>query len=113
MKYLFMGLIRVYQATLSLWLGPRCRFYPSCSNYGYESFRRHGTVRGLWLTSRRLVRCHPWNPGGVDEVPPAADRPRRWFRAPGRLTPSTSNDHATDAGSLTRKRVPPAQGARR
>jgi putative membrane protein insertion efficiency factor len=70
-KYLFMGLIRVYQATLSLWLGPRCRFYPSCSHYGYEAFRRHGTVRGLWLTMRRLVRCHPWNPGGIDEVPPA------------------------------------------
>ncbi len=71
MKYLFMGLIRIYQHTLSLWLGPRCRFYPSCSHYGYEAFRRHGTLRGLWLTCRRLVRCHPWNPGGIDEVPPA------------------------------------------
>lgn len=71
MKYLFMGLIRVYQHTLSLWLGPRCRFYPSCSHYGYEAFRRHGTVRGLWLTTRRVVRCNPWNPGGIDEVPPA------------------------------------------
>jgi putative membrane protein insertion efficiency factor len=71
MKYLFMGLIRIYQHTLSLWLGPRCRFYPSCSHYGYEAFRRHGTLRGLWLTARRLVRCHPWNPGGIDEVPPA------------------------------------------
>lgn len=113
MKYVFMGLIRAYQATLSLWLGPRCRFYPTCSHYGYEAFRQHGTVRGLWLTTRRVLRCHPWQSGGIDEVPPAKDRPRRWSRAPGRLTPSTSNDHATDAGSLTRTRVPPAQGARR
>jgi putative membrane protein insertion efficiency factor len=112
MKYLFMALIRVYQHTLSLWLGPRCRFYPSCSHYGYEAFRRHGTVRGLWLTSHRLVRCNPWNSGGIDEVPPAKDRPRRWCRTPGRLTNSTPTD-STDAGSSTRTRVPPAQGATR
>jgi putative membrane protein insertion efficiency factor len=112
MKYLFMGLIRVYQATLSLWLGPRCRFYPSCSHYGYEAFRQHGTLRGLWLTGRRLLRCHPWNPGGIDEVPPAKDRPRRWRRSTGTLAHSTPTD-TTDAGSSTRTRVPPAQGATR
>lgn len=75
MKYLFMGLIRLYQLTVSPLLGPVCRFYPSCSHYGYEAFRRHGTVRGLWLTVRRLLRCHPWNPGGLDPVPDR--RPRR------------------------------------
>lgn len=69
MKYLFMGLIRLYQWTLSAWLGPVCRFYPSCSHYGYEAFRVHGTLRGGWLTARRIVRCNPWNAGGVDFVP--------------------------------------------
>jgi putative membrane protein insertion efficiency factor len=50
-------------------LGPRCRFYPSCSEYSMESLRRHGLLRGLWLTVRRLGRCHPWHPGGCDHVP--------------------------------------------
>jgi putative membrane protein insertion efficiency factor len=74
-KYLFMGLIRLYQLTISPLLGPVCRFYPSCSHYGYEALRVHGTLRGIWLTARRLLRCHPWNPGGPDPVP--ARRPKR------------------------------------
>lgn len=69
MKYLFMGLIRLWQWTVSAWLGPVCRFYPSCSHYGYDAFRLHGTLRGGWLTARRVVRCNPWNSGGVDFVP--------------------------------------------
>lgn len=64
-------LIRLYQLVVSPLLGPSCRFYPSCSAYGLEALRVHGAVRGTWLTVRRLLRCHPWNPGGVDEVPPA------------------------------------------
>jgi putative membrane protein insertion efficiency factor len=48
----------------------RCRFYPSCSEYGITAVRRFGAVRGSWLAIRRLGRCHPWNPGGVDHVPP-------------------------------------------
>jgi putative membrane protein insertion efficiency factor len=60
------GLIRVYQYTLSPMLGPTCRFYPSCSNYALSVLRHHGFVRGSWLTLRRLARCHPWHPGGVD-----------------------------------------------
>jgi uncharacterized protein len=51
--------------------GPgRCRFYPSCSAYALEALQMHGAVRGLWLGARRLGRCHPWNPGGLDPVPP-------------------------------------------
>ncbi len=49
--------------------GGRCRFYPSCSAYGLEALRLHGALRGTWLTVRRIGRCHPWNPGGVDYVP--------------------------------------------
>lgn len=62
--------IRGYQLLVSPLLGPVCRFYPSCSSYAVVALRRHGAVRGTWLTVRRLLRCHPWNSGGVDHVPP-------------------------------------------
>ena len=62
-------LIRTYQRLLSPLLGPRCRFYPSCSQYTLEAVRTHGAVRGLWLGARRLARCHPLHPGGFDPVP--------------------------------------------
>ena len=62
-------LIRVYRYALSPLLGPRCRFYPSCSEYASEALLRHGLAAGLWLALRRLSRCHPWHPGGVDPVP--------------------------------------------
>lgn len=64
------GLIRAYQLLLSPLLGPVCRFAPSCSSYGVEAVRIHGVIRGGWLTVRRVSRCHPWNPGGWDPVPP-------------------------------------------
>ncbi|MGH8136845.1 MAG: membrane protein insertion efficiency factor YidD [Steroidobacteraceae bacterium] len=62
-------LIRIYQWTLSPMLGPACRFHPSCSNYALEAIRRFGVLRGGWLSVRRLARCHPWHPGGLDPVP--------------------------------------------
>jgi putative membrane protein insertion efficiency factor len=63
--------IRAYQLVLSPLLGPRCRFYPSCSSYAVQALTTHGAVKGVWLAGRRLLHCHPWNPGGVDHVPPA------------------------------------------
>ena len=62
--------IRAYQLVVSPLLGPRCRFYPSCSNYAVGALRAHGPVRGTGLAVWRLLRCHPWNPGGLDPVPP-------------------------------------------
>ena len=67
---LLLAMIQIYRWTLAYVVGGRCRFYPSCSRYGEQAIRAHGPARGLWLTVRRIARCHPWNPGGVDEVPP-------------------------------------------
>ncbi len=63
---LLIGLIRVYQATLSPLLGNVCRFEPSCSRYMVESLKKYGLILGLGKGLRRLSRCHPWNPGGYD-----------------------------------------------
>ena len=63
------ALLVLYQRILSPLLGPRCRFYPSCSSYAREAIVRHGALRGSWLTIRRLTRCHPLNAGGHDPVP--------------------------------------------
>jgi len=64
------GLIRGYQRFVSPLLGPRCRFYPSCSSYALEAVSVHGAGKGTVLAVARVCRCHPWNPGGVDPVPP-------------------------------------------
>ncbi len=69
MKRLALGLIRLYKATLSKVLPPSCRFVPSCSMYTYEAIEKYGVVRGIWLGARRILRCHPFNPGGYDPVP--------------------------------------------
>jgi hypothetical protein len=68
------ALILAYRYALSPLLGPRCRFYPSCSAYALEAIELHGALRGLWLATRRLARCHPWHPGGYDPVPAHAAR---------------------------------------
>lgn len=65
----FILLIRVYQRLVSPFLGPRCRFVPSCSSYAGEALQRHGLLLGSLLAFRRILRCHPWNPGGIDPVP--------------------------------------------
>ena len=63
------ALIRAYQYVISPLLGRSCRFHPSCSEYAIESLGRHGVVKGLWLSVRRVGCCHPWHPGGYDPVP--------------------------------------------
>ena len=68
-----LALVRAYRLLVSPLLGPRCRFAPSCSAYAAEALTVHGAARGSWLAVRRVLRCHPFHPGGHDPVPP----PRR------------------------------------
>jgi hypothetical protein len=65
----FIGLIKIYQWVISPWLGPKCRFTPTCSNYALEAFKKHGVFKGFWLTVKRISRCHPWGGHGYDPVP--------------------------------------------
>ncbi|MBK1722071.1 membrane protein insertion efficiency factor YidD [Thiocystis violacea] len=69
MRRFLIGLIKIYQYLISPLLGPHCRFYPSCSHYAVEAIERHGIFHGSYLAVRRLSRCHPWHPGGIDPVP--------------------------------------------
>ncbi|EKE32702.1 MULTISPECIES: membrane protein insertion efficiency factor YidD [Salimicrobium] len=63
------GLIRFYRKGISPFTPPTCRFYPTCSEYGLVAFQRHGFVKGMYLTLKRVLKCHPLHPGGVDVVP--------------------------------------------
>jgi len=69
MRFVLKLLIRGYQLAISPLLGPRCRFYPSCSHYALEAIDTHGALRGAWLTIKRISRCHPFHEGGFDPVP--------------------------------------------
>lgn len=74
---LLMLLVRGYQIVLSPFMGGKCRFYPSCSNYGLEAIEVHGAFKGTWLAIRRIGRCHPFHDGGIDPVPPRVGRQAR------------------------------------
>ncbi|KAA1415395.1 membrane protein insertion efficiency factor YidD [Nocardioides humilatus] len=76
MKWVLVALLRGYRALISPLYGEVCRYYPSCSAYALEAVQTHGSVKGSWLTVRRLARCHPWAAGGVDHVPPKSPASR-------------------------------------
>jgi len=69
MKYALILLVKVYRYTVSPWLGKNCRFNPSCSAYAIEAIQKYGSLRGGWMAVKRILRCHPWHPGGCDPVP--------------------------------------------
>ena len=69
MRWFVIQLIRGYRLLLSPWLGNNCRYYPTCSCYAMTAVERFGVLRGLSMGLRRLLRCHPWHEGGIDQVP--------------------------------------------
>ena len=69
MKYVLIGLLKVYRLVVSPLYGDVCRYHPSCSAYALRAVGVHGALRGSWLAARRLLRCHPWAAGGYDPVP--------------------------------------------
>lgn len=69
MKYFFIGMIKFYQKAISPFRPPTCRFLPTCSEYGLESIQRFGALKGGYLTIKRISKCHPFHPGGIDLVP--------------------------------------------
>jgi putative membrane protein insertion efficiency factor len=69
LSFPFIFLIRIYQWVISPILGPKCRFTPTCSQYGIEALKKYGPAKGLYLTAKRLMRCHPWGGHGYDPVP--------------------------------------------
>jgi len=90
--------IRWYQRWISPALPPTCRFYPSCSAYAVRALEIHGPVLGLYLAIRRLLRCHPWTPGGIDQVPPKG----KWSSTP---TPYDPDEGQTDSNQTQRNRT--------
>jgi putative membrane protein insertion efficiency factor len=97
--------VRFYQRAISPVFPPRCRFEPSCSAYAVEAIEVHGAGRGGWLTVRRLAKCAPWHPGGVDLVPARPDT----TRDPGTVEPTHTSSTAAPDPSTT----PVADGVRR
>ncbi len=69
MKHVLLALIKGYQKFISPIKPATCRFYPTCSHYGMEAIKRHGALKGSWLTIKRISKCHPFHPGGIDPVP--------------------------------------------
>jgi putative membrane protein insertion efficiency factor len=69
MKYLLMVPIKAYQILISPWMPAVCRYQPTCSRYAMEALRKHGAIKGSWLTMKRLLRCAPWGKSGYDPVP--------------------------------------------
>ena len=81
----FIILIKLYQWVLSPLLGPKCRFTPTCSQYGIDAFKKYGPIKGFWLTVKRVSRCHPWGGHGYDPVP-------------GSLPPQDGSQHGPQQG---------------
>ncbi|MGF7030322.1 putative membrane protein insertion efficiency factor [Paenibacillus mucilaginosus] len=69
MKKALQAPVRFYRRFISPLKPPTCRFYPTCSEYALEALEKHGSARGSWLTVKRICKCHPFHPGGVDHVP--------------------------------------------
>ena len=90
MKHVLIGLLKAYRLVVSPLYGNVCRYYPSCSAYALRAVEVHGAVKGSWLAGRRLLRCHPWTPGGFDPVPGTPE----WHEEQALLTAQAADGHA-------------------
>ncbi|MCE1173974.1 MAG: membrane protein insertion efficiency factor YidD [Propionibacteriales bacterium] len=97
MKYLLIGLLKVYRAIISPLYGPVCKYYPSCSAYALEAVTVHGSIKGTFLATKRLASCHPWSLGGYDPVPgtPAAAEWAAEQAAKAAAAHDCNHDHST------------------
>jgi putative membrane protein insertion efficiency factor len=112
-KYLLIGLLKVWRLAISPLYGDVCRYYPSCSAYALRAVQYHGAVRGTWYAGRRLLRCHPWAAGGYDPVPgtPEFDEEMRGL-AQSSATMGTDSSESSGAGPTgheTRDELPIGQ----
>jgi putative membrane protein insertion efficiency factor len=104
-KHLLIALLKIYRLVVSPLYGNVCRYYPSCSAYALRAVEVHGAVQGSWLAGRRLLRCHPWAPGGYDPVPGTpefAEEEREQAAAAGTLVPAhdlQAHDHDAELAS--------------
>lgn len=103
------GAVLTYQWTVRPMIGPNCRFWPSCSDYAIDAFRQYGALRGGALAARRILRCNPWHPGGVDPVP-AHDGTTHAPMLDETLARQRSGDHAPVSSPAEDKRTPPQGG---
>ena len=69
MKIIILSLIKFYQLYISKFFGKKCRFYPTCSAYTYQAIEKYGVIKGIYLGIKRIVKCHPFHPGGIDFLP--------------------------------------------
>jgi len=103
LAYFFNGIIRFYQLVLSPFLGPRCRYQPTCSSYAIEAIERHGALKGGWLATKRIARCHPWGGFGYDPVPQSDLASQKQRNNSVHDTLSSIDETSSEAGSNQRK----------
>lgn len=106
------ALVRFYQIVISPLTPPTCRYYPSCSSYAVTALQRFGPLKGTWLAVRRVLRCHPWAPGGVDHVPPRAEQVHESSRATP-AAPGPAPDASVDGDMSSSTHQTPARSSGR